>query len=76
MRDPAVSILDAVVIQHLRGCPVPLNPDNEAMQARVEAESRQRDDLRMNYEGLSLNTPRMTVVHCCECGAMTYVEGV
>lgn len=76
MPSKSVSVMDAVVVQHLRGCPVPLNPDDESMQARVEVERRQRDDLRMNYEGFTLTTPHMTVVHCCECGAMTYIEEV
>lgn len=71
--------VDAVVVtslpvDHLRGCPVPLNPDNEALAARVETYRVQKKGLRLNFDGNKLETPWVTVIHCCECGALNYIE--
>jgi hypothetical protein len=50
--------LAAAVLQvtHLRGCPVALNPDDPAWQARVEI----------------YPADRWRVTHCMECGALAY----
>jgi hypothetical protein len=73
---PATMAPDAVVltVEHLRGCPVPFDPSNERLAARVEYYRVQKDGLRLNYEGTRLETPWYTVAHCCECGALTYHE--
>ncbi len=73
------AVIDAVLVtslpvDHLRGCPVPIYPEREALAARVETYRVQRNGLRMNYDLNRLDTPWVTVVHCCECGAMNYIE--
>lgn len=61
-------------MDHLRGCPVPVFPENEALAARVETYRVQKNGLRLNFDGNRLETPWVTVVHCCECGALNYIE--
>lgn len=64
----------AIRVEHLRGCPVAANPTDEQLAARVETYRTQKSGMRLNFDGHTLDTPWMTVAHCCECGAMTYHE--
>lgn len=62
-----------VTANHLHGCPVSLNPDDEDLQSRVETYRVQKGGMRLNFDGL-LEAPWITVAHCCECGELTYHE--
>ncbi len=61
-------------VDHLRGCPVAANPDNEDLASRVETYRQQKAGLRLNFDGTKLDTPWLTIVHCCECGAINHIE--
>ncbi len=65
-----------LTVEHLRGCPVALSPEDDALRARVEHYRQQKSGLRLNFDGTRLTTPWIDVVHCCECGAVTYHQEV